>query len=289
MFRFVKLIPAIILLGLLAACGGGAYKEPSPIPSRLGDENIKLGSPYTISGVTYHPRVDLYYDVTGNASWYGSDFHGKRTANGEVFDMNALTAAHTTLPMPSYVRVTNLANGRSLVLRVNDRGPFVSNRILDVSRRAAQLLGFENKGIERVRVQVVQPDGSPYEKPVDRGLTPIPERTAEQVIEETRLAIPPDIEEGPAYTFDDSPPVIGDGFDIYVQVAAFSSEENARLFRRQLEGIGPTVIKAAEINNNLWYRVQLGAYQAMDEALKVLDRVKNLGFSDAHIFTEPGS
>ena len=115
----------------------------------------KVGKPYQVNGTTYYPRVEPDYNHVGIASWYGADFHGKRTANGDVYDMNALTAAHTTLPMPSKVRVTNMENGRSLILTVNDRGPFVKNRIIDVSRRAAQLLGFARQGTAKVRVEAV--------------------------------------------------------------------------------------------------------------------------------------
>jgi rare lipoprotein A len=120
----------------------------------------KIGEPYQIAGVWYYPAEDWSYAETGIASFYGgersgTDFHGKLTANGELYDMNALTAAHKTLQMPSLVRVTNLDNGRSLVLRVNDRGPFARGRVIDVSRRAAQLLGFEGSGTARVRVEIL--------------------------------------------------------------------------------------------------------------------------------------
>ncbi|MBF0093021.1 MAG: septal ring lytic transglycosylase RlpA family protein [Alphaproteobacteria bacterium] len=115
----------------------------------------KVGAPYQINGIWYYPHEDDRYREVGVASWYGSDFHGKRTGNGEIFDMNALTAAHRTLPMPSLVRVTNLGNGRSLVVRVNDRGPFANDRILDLSRRSAQLLGFESQGTTKVQVEIL--------------------------------------------------------------------------------------------------------------------------------------
>jgi rare lipoprotein A (peptidoglycan hydrolase) len=96
-----------------------------------------------------------HYRAEGIASWYGEDFHGRMTANGEVFDLNGISAAHPTLPLPSYVRVTNLSNGRSLIVRVNDRGPYSSNRIIDVSTKAAYLLGFRNRGTAWVRVEYV--------------------------------------------------------------------------------------------------------------------------------------
>ncbi len=118
----------------------------------------KVGNPYQIDGAWYYPAIDWNYDETGIASWYGEDFHGKYTANGEVYDLNAVTAAHRTLPMPSIVQVTNLDNGRTIQLRVNDRGPYARGRIIDVSRRAAQLLGFESIGTAKVRVRILVPE-----------------------------------------------------------------------------------------------------------------------------------
>src|ERR1700761_7979495 len=118
----------------------------------------KLGKPYMIDGAWYYPKVDYDYNETGIASWYGPDFQAKNTANGESFDQNALTAAHKTLPMPTIVRVTNLENGSSHEVRINDRGPFVNDRIIDLTRRGAQLLGFEAQGTARVRVQVMKDD-----------------------------------------------------------------------------------------------------------------------------------
>jgi rare lipoprotein A len=127
-------------------------------PAQVGHGGIyKVGNPYQINGVWYYPKEDASYDETGIGSWYGEQFHAKSTANGEVFDMNEVTAAHPTLPMPSMVRVTNLENGRSILVRVNDRGPYVNGRIIDLSRRAAQLLGYEKQGTAKVRVQYVGP------------------------------------------------------------------------------------------------------------------------------------
>lgn len=140
-----------MLVLVLPGCAG---KPPPPAPKPV----YKVGQPYQVAGVWYYPREQPDYDETGLASWYGGDFHGKYTANGDLYDMNALTAAHKTLPMPVKVRVTNLENGRSILLTVNDRGPFVNGRIIDVSRRAAQLLGFSAAGTAPVRVQVQ--DGS---------------------------------------------------------------------------------------------------------------------------------
>jgi rare lipoprotein A len=124
-----------------------------PVPK--GGGTYRVGKPYTVAGRIYVPEEDPNYRQEGLASWYGDDFHGRLTANGEVFDMAALTAAHPTLPMPSYARVTNLSNGKSLIVRVNDRGPYHGNRLIDVSNRAAELLEFKGNGVARVRVEYV--------------------------------------------------------------------------------------------------------------------------------------
>jgi len=125
------------------------YGEPVP----KGGGTYRVGRPYMVAGRVYVPQEDANYREEGLASWYGDDFHGRLTANGEVFDMDSLSAAHPTLPMPCYARVTNLYNGRSLIVRVNDRGPYVANRLIDVSHKAAQLLGFKGNGTTRVRVE----------------------------------------------------------------------------------------------------------------------------------------
>ena len=124
-----------------------------PVPK--GGGTYRVGKPYTVAGRVYVPEEDANYRQEGLASWYGDDFHGRLTANGEVFDMAALTAAHPTLPMPCYARVTNLSNGKSLIVRVNDRGPYANNRLIDVSNKAAELLDFKSVGVARVRVEYV--------------------------------------------------------------------------------------------------------------------------------------
>src|SRR6202167_2111476 len=152
-----RCLMALSLGGLVLLAGCGTPPESRRAASAVAEEHgvYKVGDPYQINGVWYYPSEDLSYDETGIASWYGADFHGKYTANGEVYDLNALTAAHRTLPMPSIVQVTNLENGRTIKLRVNDRGPYLRGRIIDVSRRGAQLLGFEGGGTAKVRVRIV--------------------------------------------------------------------------------------------------------------------------------------
>lgn len=125
-------------------------------PPRGGGRYL-VGKPYTVRGQVYTPKDDPSYVAQGTASWYGGDFHGRLTANGEIFSANALTGAHPTLPLPSYVRVTNLENGRSVVVRVNDRGPYLPGRLMDVSARAADMLGFMNRGSANIQVNYVGP------------------------------------------------------------------------------------------------------------------------------------
>lgn len=137
-----------------------------PVPK--GGGTYRVGKPYVVAGRTYVPEENTHYRAEGLASWYGDDFHGRLTANGEVFDMTSLTAAHPTMPLPSYARVTNLANGKSVIVRVNDRGPYHGNRIIDVSNTAARLLEFRNNGIGRVRVEYV--GRAPLEGSDDRQL-----------------------------------------------------------------------------------------------------------------------
>jgi rare lipoprotein A len=145
---------------VLAACSAmpGArydrtYADGEPVPK--GGGIYKIGQPYRINGRTYSPTEISSYSAEGVASWYGRDFHGKSTANGEIYDMHAISAAHPTLPIPSYVRVTNLQNGHSLVVRVNDRGPYARNRLIDLSTGAARALGFYDHGLTRVRVEYI--------------------------------------------------------------------------------------------------------------------------------------
>lgn len=170
--RFVAL--ASLIAPILAACAGGVgpsvnraafgseYGSASPRVTNnpnppKGGGRYQVGKPYTVAGRTYTPAEDPDYSATGDASWYGADFHGRRTANGEIFSANAITGAHPTLPLPSYVRVTNQANGRSIIVRVNDRGPYMPGRIMDLSYRAASMLGYVNNGHAQIKAEYVGP------------------------------------------------------------------------------------------------------------------------------------
>lgn len=135
----------------------GAGLTPPPYRLKRGGGRAQLGKPYTVRGKRFTPRHEPDYNRTGLASWYGTAFHGRLTANGEVYDMNHLSAAHPTLPLPSYARVTNVNNGASVIVRINDRGPFAHNRVIDLSRRAAQALGTTKAGVATVNVQYIGP------------------------------------------------------------------------------------------------------------------------------------
>lgn len=163
-----------------------------------GAPHYKIGQPYKVNGRWYHPAHQPNYNEVGVASWYGRDFHGRKTANGEIYDMNAMTAAHTTLPLPSLVEVENLENRRRIVVRVNDRGPFAHNRVIDLSRAAARRLGFEQDGLARVRVRYLGPaplpgDGSNRSQIVAqaRAIRPPAHRQSAAPVSRTRNFEPP--------------------------------------------------------------------------------------------------
>jgi len=199
-----KGVAGIALAVLLAGCGERSHAPPAGQAAAPSRGYYKVGAPYQVEGVWYYPGSDYSYDESGIASWYGPDFHGKFTANGEVYNMNDLTAAHPTLPLPSIVRVTNLDNGRSIVVRVNDRGPYVRGRIIDLSRRAAQLVGMIGTGTAKVRVQILPDESRQAVLLAQQGEIPSAERIAsavptEKVTAET-LVPPPGVQAAPGPT-----------------------------------------------------------------------------------------
>lgn len=234
----------------------GENEAPAPLGT---DDNPKIGRPYQIAGRWYTPHRDDDYTEVGYASWYGPQFHGKPTANGETFDMNQLTAAHRTLPLPSYVRVTNLSNGRTVVLRVNDRGPFANERILDVSRRGAQILGFEQKGVQRVRVEIVDPRGRPLANN-SRSDAPVREATT------------------------------SDAIKFFVQVASFNNSSSAHNLANQLENsVGNAFVESASVRGGRVYRVRVGPFSAEERASRALSAIRDEGHRSARIFRETAS
>jgi rare lipoprotein A len=309
MIRQAQHFAAFALLAVLAACAGRGAAPPSTGENR---GTYKVGRPYEVDGVWYYPAVDWSYDQTGIASWYGEAFHGKYTANGEVFDLNDLTAAHRTLPLPSIVQVTDLENGRSIELRVNDRGPYVAGRIIDVSRRAAQLLGFEQRGTARVRVKILVPETIAAESlarrngaapPVDLAHAAPVAPVAAQPLTPTpgmRLA---SINPAPLPPAAPSPPAIVPAAaaaalpekvtivpvkptQIYIQAGAFAVAGNAREAKRRLDALGAVSVVGARVNGVNLYRVRLGPIGSVDEADKLLDRVFATGLTGARIIVD---
>ena len=274
--------------------GEPAAKPPPPsLPVPAG---YKLGNAYVVKGVRYFPRFDPNYNETGIASWYGEAFHGRNTANGERYDMNKLTAAHKTMPMPSAARVTNMENGRSLILRVNDRGPFVAGRIIDISRRGAQLLGFYKKGTAKVRVEFIE--FAPLTVIADR--EPLKRRlnTEEVVAIKSELTM-----ERPAITsqYLDAPQTElnsssndnlsstiepGNGTTLtgmFVQVGAFAERANAVNLARRLSEFSHSVISAANINGRTLFRVRMGPIGDLEQADRLLTQVIAAGHNDARL------
>jgi rare lipoprotein A len=267
LFRFATLW----LFVLLAACattesppGDSAPVSPPPNLSRIPDpvprtEPLsKYGnkSPYQVLGKTYYvvPVPDNYKEY-GNASWYGTKFHGQRTSSGEPYDMYKLTAAHRSLPIPSYVRVTNLDNHRSAIVRVNDRGPFHSERLIDLSYAAAVKLGFAERGTARVMVEVV--DGTDQFSNVakaDAGSTPPPATTPPAA---TALAVvPPE-------------PAVPGPEQIFLQAGAFKDAAGAERLRKDLLRIVDVSVNVQRLPNDGYYRVRIGPVMQMSEATRL--------------------
>ncbi|MFC1673273.1 septal ring lytic transglycosylase RlpA family protein [Pseudomonadota bacterium] len=288
---------------------------------RLNDTNgsqgtYKVGKPYQIDGKWYYPSENWNYDKSGVASWYGPNFHGKPTANGETFDQWEVSAAHKTLPLPSIVRVTNLSNGRSLVVRINDRGPFAHSRIIDMSRRAAQLLGFEKEGTANVRVQVMAKESqalaqrlkgggpslsaanSPIQTnaataaqstPVTSETLPAPDyaTTSPVQTQAVQVARIEPIAPPPASTTVSSGP-LGPVGTVYVQAGAFSNEANAERVRMTLASFGHKVsVTPVLVNGRDLFRVRVGPVASDADAQGLLIQVVDAGYANARTVSDP--
>lgn len=256
--------------------GSDKYSQASAIKSQGG--TYKVGTPYKVLGNWYYPKEDYDYSEVGIASWYGEDFHALKTANGENYDMNTLTAAHRTLPLPSIVKVTNLENGRSLVLRINDRGPYAKNRIIDVSKRAAQLLGFQAKGTAKVRVEIMEKESKELKAALlgeefNSDYTPIPKTAYNS--EASRDPMQLVGSEGSIKSYPKG--------SWFVQAGAYSRQSSAQNVSKKLESIGDTNIYYVEVNGQKYYRVRIGPFAKQADAAASLERVKNFGIYDAKI------
>jgi rare lipoprotein A len=265
--RPVQLL-VLVAIAVVTACAGPASRSgpegpgetldgppPGPVdlssvpePRPREEPLSRYGNPpsYDVFGRTYYvQRKRTAYHATGIASWYGTKFHGRRTSSGEPFDMHRFTAAHRTLPLPSYVEVTNLSNGRSLVVRVNDRGPFKKDRLIDLSYAAAARLGFADQGTARVEIRAVGP-----------GTTGPGSGRTETV--ETR-----------------------DASDrVWLQAGAFRDPGNAERLRRQLAdaGLGPVQVQEARSGGDKLFRVRVGPLDSRSRAADMADRLEALGF-----------
>lgn len=324
--RGLKCVLMVGVLMVVSACAEtqllihSAKRVQSPQSGEAGSDGYyKVGNPYQIDGIWYYPEEDYDYEETGIASWYGPNFHGKPTANGDRFDQNELTAAHRTLPMPSVVEVTNLENGRTLRLTVNDRGPFAKGRIIDISRRGAQLLGFENNGVAKVRVRILAEESRIVAERIKSGNllategSPI---TVEKVpvtsVSEEVLAPPegasssdaPAETSQPAVTVAETStndtvqsvsleqpetvtvePVTGANA-IFIQAGAFSQYTNANRASAILSQVGEVNISPVLVNGQDLFRVRLGPMKSVAEADAMLEQVVSSGYSDARIIVD---
>ena len=280
----------ILLLNACATFGGDEGDMSQDVVFNTKGVTYKVGKPYKVLGSWYTPEEDFDYNEVGIASWYGSDFHAKYTANGEVYNMNTLTAAHKTLPLPCIVRVTNLQNGRSLILRVNDRGPFVKDRIIDISKRGAQLLGFQNQGTAKVRVEVMKKESLNLKeallnkKDIKITLTNPPANvdaeTASKAVAEGKI-----VAIGANAPTQQTKLSVGNK-KYFVQAGAFSNQEIAGNLSRQLNQFGSVSTSPANVDGWKFYRVRLGPYTSEADAKVALNKVQAHGLSEATIIKD---
>ena len=252
--------------------------------------HYKLGAPYQIGGRWYVPQVDETYDVTGVASWYGDAFHGKLTANGEIFDKRRLSAAHKTLPLPILVEVENLENGRRAIVRVNDRGPFVDDRVIDLSHAAADELGFTAKGLARVRVRYIGDTDV-------TGLAALPGQKATEPVrvargDEARSQTPAksgngdplaDLIASSAGTTPSPKAAANTTAQLWVEIAKFADLGDLANFRFDLTDVGPVTVQSDETAGRFWQSLRLGPFADEAVAVASLTRVQAAGFGEARI------
>jgi rare lipoprotein A len=293
-----------------AGQGSPVYPGKGPVP--WGGGRYYVGKPYQVAGEWFTPKEQPGYDKKGVASWYGEDFNRRKTSNGEWFDMTRLTAAHATLPLPSYAKVTNLENGREIVVRINDRGPFVDTRVMDLSKAAASELGYLNKGTAKVRVQYIGPAplndnagrhlmamntelekgtstrnliaaadrrrGKPSSEPVQVAEVK-PARKAPQPVAETVAYQPP-----PAAEAEAAVPAAPTGeVNYYIQLGSFSDGSNAARARDQFSSAWPVQFIELSGAAGPVYRVRLGPISDADDAQTALSDARSAGFTDARM------
>ena len=268
----------IVFFGLalfVSACAPFPDGPPDSAPSTDRGEVIPRAEPKSSQGNPpyYEAFGQRYYVMESNsgyvergvASWYGKKFHGRNTANGEIFDMYAMTAAHKTLPLPTFAQVTNLKNGKSVVIRINDRGPFVHNRLIDLSWYAANELDFDQAGTTLVEVRALDPA--------------VPK--AQQVATAEPMRRVPEQPE-PGFEESDPPP---EENRLYLQVGAFAELDNAKRMRNRLENqdIGNVVIHDSEDSEQRLYKVRIGPVQTVDQFDGLVENLQSLGIYESHL------
>ncbi len=317
--KFARTFGAVLMVACLGACGSTPSVKGGATAQR---GTYKVGAPYKIDGVTYTPKEEFDHVETGVASWYGPGFHGKSTANGERYDQADRTAAHRTLQMPSVVRVTNLSNGQSTVVRINDRGPFASSRVIDLSRTAAQELDIIRNGTARVRIEQLQAESLAVKEVAINGGGPAEQHDAlaqlasgkrapqpqQQVMTSAQATAPPVAQVQAASPVNprntavapgqtavssrSSGPTVASlaatvppssGGGFYVQTGSFSTAENAERQRGAVRSYGSSEISQASASGRDVYRVRLGPYTTSDAAGIVADRLKRSGYGDARV------
>ncbi|MBF0416102.1 MAG: septal ring lytic transglycosylase RlpA family protein [Magnetococcales bacterium] len=255
--------------------------KPPPAKPKSYD-HVKTGSPYTINGRTYFPMSNedaQNFVAVGTASWYGPHFHGEDTANGEYFDMYGMSGAHKTLPLPTLVRVTNLDNGRSALVRVNDRGPFVGDRIIDVSKSAAQELRFLDKGTAKVRIEAL---GIADPLPSDHPYSPSRQRifaNRQKTVQNEQQTLHNETKKVQNQKR-------GADQAFYVQVGAFHSRDKAKNLADRVHSAGKTHVRAGSKNGDSFHRVLVGPFPSPLGADIVLARLSNLGLKKSRIVSE---
>lgn len=292
--QITQLISALTLLGVLSACttttGGSTSDDEAPAygsaadrkipdyapdgtvssfqdgpitePTPQVEEKSPFGNPpyYEVDGVVYHVLSSgVGHKEVGTASWYGQKFHGRRTSSGEVYDMYQYTAAHKTLPLPSYARVTNIDTGDSVIVKINDRGPFVSDRIIDLSYAAAKKLGYDHRGTAQVEVEVLASPGGPQKAATSDGELEIPPMEQQQ-----------------------------DNAKLYVQVGAFADEMRADTLAARLREFfrQPISLTPIDVNGQRLQRVRIGPLEDARAAEAILSQLKQYSFGSPRVVTD---
>ncbi|MBF0628417.1 MAG: septal ring lytic transglycosylase RlpA family protein [Magnetococcales bacterium] len=301
-FQGVKRAGWLLLLLFVAACAR-IPEKPESAPSAPSKSSVaKRGTsrPYEVFGKIYYPLTEeeaAGYSEEGMASWYGREFHDRPTANGERFDMNKVSAAHTVLPLPMLVRVTNLDNGRFLDVRVNDRGPFVDNRLIDLSYAAAVELGYANRGLARVRVQALSMQAKADTDQMYRprtGTPPSPLPTPGSArkdlgLESRESKTGKDRQDTPWKETSSGATggATGGGSGLhYLQVGSFGRYENAQAVERRLQKIGKPKIIKSSVGARIMYRVRLGPFTTAEQAEQTERAVRKMEIGEAVIIRD---